>query len=402
MLHKRTNIIKDFFLKVICMSLFLLFPFIINAATTISVKKNIIPAPIEISGWIPYWRTATGTADAISHIKYFSEISPFGFTVKNDGTIFDQIGIETLPWQNLIQIARQNKVKVIPTIMWSDGDAIDKVLSNPKLRKTHIAEIIKMLNTYNFDGVDIDYEGKKDTTRVYFSIFLHDLYNATGKRLVSCTIEPRTPLTSRFDTVQKDISYANDFVTINKYCDRVRIMTYDQGTIDLRLNETAQGPYNPIADTKWVEKVINLAAQTISKKKIIIGVATYGHEYEVTPKTNGYQYNFLTSFNPKYAQDIALLYGVNPKRNSAGELSFAYVPTSTPTVIQSVSATLNDTSIANTSNLVTSTQSFRFLSWSDASAIKDKIILAKKLGVRGIAIFKIDGGEDFTLWDIIK
>ena len=56
-----------------------------------------------------------------------------------------------------------------------------------------------------------------------------------------CTIEARTPLDSRYENIPKDIQYANDYVAINKYCDRVRIMTYDQGSIDLKLNAPAQG-----------------------------------------------------------------------------------------------------------------------------------------------------------------
>jgi spore germination protein YaaH len=43
----------------------------------------------------------------------------------------------------------------------------------------------------------------------------------------------------------------------------------------------------------------------------------------------------------------------------------------------------------------------RIVWWSDAGAIGDKIRLAKELGVRGIALFKLDGGEDPALWDIL-
>ena len=41
----------------------------------------------------------------------------------------------------------------------------------------------------------------------------------------------------------------------------------------------------------------------------------------------------------------------------------------------------------------------RLVWWSDASASADKMILAQTLGLRGIAIFKIDGGQDPLLWE---
>jgi spore germination protein YaaH len=355
--------------------------------------------PFQVAGWIPYWRTAQGTADALAHIGDFTQISPFGFTVKSDGTLADTMNIGAASWQTLIAAARAKGVKVIPTVMWSDTDAIDKVLSNTKLRKAHVQNIINMLNAGNFDGVDIDYEGKKDSDENYFSLFLQELWNATGKRLVVCSIEPRTPLDSRFSVIPQNITYANDFVAINKYCDQVRIMTYDQGTVDLKLDKAANGLYEPIADTAWVEKVVKLAEQQISKKKIVIGVATYGHEYQVTRTSNGFQYNFLTSFDPDYALDIAQSFSITPSRNTAGELSFVYVPTSTPaTLTQTGTANIGTTTGQGNIGIGT----FNFVSWSDASAIADKIALAKKLGVLGIAIFKIDGGEDPGLWKILK
>ncbi len=385
------------------------FPRVSNAVTVTTVTKKATTPTLHIAGWIPYWRTVAGTADATAHITDFNEVSPFGFTVKNDGELYDAMNLASTSWQTLIATARANGVKVIPTITWSDPDAIDAVLRSPTLRKAHVQAIIAMLNKYNFDGVDIDYENKYDTTEPYFSLFLHDLWNATGKRLVVCSIEPRTPLSSRFDVIPAHVTYANDYTALNKYCDQVRIMTYDQGTVDLRLDASAIGPYDPIADTQWVTKVINLAAQTISKKKIYIGVATYGHEYEVTPVAGGYTYNFLTSFDPAYALGIASSYNLAPLRDSAGELNVIYTPTSTTPVLPASDNQTNNTPVATTSTIVSSsasvsaqTKPFNYLSWSDAQAVQDKITLAKKLGVAGIAIFKIDGGEDPALWTVLQ
>ncbi len=384
----------------------------VSAVTT----KKVAVIPLEISGWIPYWRTATGTAEAINHISVFKELSPFGYTVKLDGTLYDPMNIGQEPWTTLIQTAKANKVKIIPTVMWSNADNIYATLKSPTKRKAHIQAIVTMVKSNNFDGVDIDYEGKSAETKKYFSLFLKELWNSIGNKIVSCTIEARTPLDSRFVMIPKDIQYANDYVEINKYCDRVRIMTYDQGTVDLKLNALSSGPYVPVSDPKWVEKVITLASKTISKKKITIGVATYGYEYTVTPVQGGYVYDRETSFNPNYALSIASAFGVASSRSVAGELNLIYTPTSTPLVTTSTTLATTtpslDTSLFGQSAVTSSSGGattspqvsapFRLLVWSDAQAVKDKIALAKKLGVRGISIFKIDGGADPAIWNVLK
>jgi len=391
--------------------------FAASAAKKPAAKPKVIPpAPFEVSGWIPYWRTATGTADAIAHIDALKEINPFGYRVKTDGGLYDAMHIGEEPWQTLITTAQQKKVRVIPTVMWSNTNAIDTVLKSPKLRRAHIKEIVRAVTEHGFDGIDIDYEGKKAETKKYFALFLQELYKAMGKKWVVCTIEARTPMESRFRKIPPDIRYANDFVAINKYCDRVRIMTYDQGAIDLTLNEAAPGPYVPVADPLWVEKVIALTGETIAKKKIVIGVATYGYEFSVTSIPEGYEYRLKWAFNPRYAVELAQALHVTPERNSAGELSFRYMPTSTPAlpspeeargtsmlanVIAATTSTMTVTA-TTTAPTATSTAPFRLVWWSDANAIKDKIALAKKLGVRGVAIFKIDGGEDPAMWSVVK
>jgi spore germination protein len=165
--------------------------------------------------------------------------------------------------------------------------------------------IVDEVEVNEFDGIDIDFEGKKYETKPYFSKFLQELYKAMGKKWVQCTIESRTPIKDRYPDgdVPKDAGqYVNDFAVINKNCDRVRFMTYDQQTIDQVREAEIVEPYGPVADTVWVEKAIREAMKTIPKRKIMIGIATYGYEWDVTTYANNeHTYDLLWTFNPHYA-----------------------------------------------------------------------------------------------------
>ncbi len=385
-----------------------------QAATKATTSK------LEFSGWLPYWRVASSTKDVLPHLDQLTEVNPFGYTVKKDGTLNDALKVGSPEWQNLFKEAKTKKVRIVPTVMWSDTESIHTILSNKKLRKKHIASIVEMVTTNNFDGVDIDYEGKRAEDRDNYSAFLKELSAAFAKdkanKWLMCTIEARTPPVDLYKTIPADLEYANDFKEINKYCDRVRLMTYDQQRADLTLNKASTGLYAPVADTAWVRKVVTLAAKDIDKSKLVLGVATYGYIYQVMPYDDGsgYSYTVLEAFNPKYGTDTAKEYGITPARNSAGEMSFTYVPKSTPRTlpnnaelqakapkgtISALRTALGATALAKEKG----TQSpFSMLVWSDAKAIEDKVKLARELGIRGVAVFKFDGGEDPGMWKVLK
>ncbi|MEK7531347.1 MAG: glycosyl hydrolase family 18 protein [Patescibacteria group bacterium] len=380
-------------------------PFVFSG---LEVQATKAQAKLEVSGWIPYWRKDRGVTEALQHLDAFTEINPFGYSVKINGTLADTAKMNEEPWTSLITSAKAKKIRIIPTVMWSDTEAIHRILSNQKTRIALEDEITALVKNNNYDGIDIDFEGKRAETMDYFSTFLKGLYQRMGKKWVMCTIEIRTPLESRYDNIPKDIRYANDFVAINKYCDRVRFMAYDQGTIDVVLNRARMAPYIPVADPAWVEKSILLVAKNIPKKKISIGLATYGYEYTFTKLSErGYRYDLEWALNPKYGIDLAKSLGITPTRNASNEISFMYTPTSTASLVSQNSQEeggqpLSTSSVAQNLPGAPLKGPTNIVWWSDAIAIKDKIDLAKKLGVRGVSIFKIDGGADPGLWEVLK
>jgi len=387
------------------LSAILLFGALLAPGTMLAATK----AKFYYSGWLPYWKQQAGAQDTALNLDKLHEISPFSYEVKSDGTLVDKLKINEGFWPAWLSAARDMKIKIIPTIAWFDGQGLHNLLSNKKKRIAHEDAIAKLVKTQNFDGIDIDYEAKRAETKEYFSTFLYGLairLHPMGKTL-SCTIETRIPPTSRYSYTgtPDDYLYSNDYVQINKYCDQVRIMTYDQGIIDVDLDVTKGGDklYAPVSDPDWVKKVLTEATKTINPKKIMLGIPTYGYEYQVTAQNGIITYERLRSHTFVQAMARATSTGSVPTRNNAGELSFTYATSSyvygvSPNLTWTLGSALN----AVLANAKTASSTIRFVSFADAKSAEGLIAVAKKFGLRGVVFFKLDGDQDQNVWSVMK
>ncbi|MCA9359570.1 hypothetical protein KC850_00855 [Candidatus Kaiserbacteria bacterium] len=364
----------------------------------------------DVGVWIPWWTEEAGVESALDNIRDIDIIYPFVFEVNSDGSLKNRVNFKDDHWEELFDEADDERVDVIPTIAWFDGQAIHNVLSDKKKRKSHIDEIVKMVKKYRFDGVNIDYESKLGETIGYYSDFLEELEDALGRKDLTCTIEARTPPDSRWKEVPEVIQYANDYREMNKHCDWVEIMAYDQQRADLKLNEERRGvPYMPVADTDWVEKVIKLALEDIDEDKIMLGVATYGRAWDVTVAPEWYRdYKQVSAINHTRILEVAEKYNSPIGRTEGGEAVISYFPEDSPWKIFNALPTPKGTPKgfeAAAKALMVATYAnieipVRVIIWSDAEAIDEKIDLVDKYDLRGVAVFKVDGEEDSKMWKL--
>ena len=77
--------------------------------------------------------------------------------------------------------------------------------------------------------------------------------------------------------------------------------------------------------------------KTINPKKVMLGIPTYGYEYQVSWTNGVTTYQRVRSFTFQEAMDRADLVGIAPTRDNADELSYAY---QTSTYVSAISATL--------------------------------------------------------------
>jgi len=133
-------------------------------------------------------------------------------------------------------------------------------------------------------------------------------------------------------------------------------------------------PYAPNADISWVRKVLDYNLKFIDKEKLILGIPTYGWDTQYTKlKTGGYSYEVMRSAPLADYLQIAKDNNVIPSRDGTGSLSFTYVKNGTNRVVY----------------------------LSDYFSVQIAYEEAKRRGLKGVTLFKVDGAEDPLIWNIL-
>jgi len=165
-----------------------------------------------------------------------------------------------------LSIMDKSGVKVLPLLTNNigsvfRGDIVHRILNNPEKRDRLINDIIKYLNQYKLDGINIDFEDlveKKNEALVQFQKSLYEKMHAKGL-LVSQDVQPFNE-----DYNFKELSNYNDYVIL---------MAYDQFS-------DGTGP-GPICHQKWIEGAVDDAIKKISNNKLILAVAGFGYDWKM-------------------------------------------------------------------------------------------------------------------------
>lgn len=134
----------------------------------------------------------------------------------------------------------------------------------------------------------------------------------------------------------------------------------------------------------------------------MLGIPTYGYEYEVSWNDNVTTYQEVRAWDYFDAMDRADSLGISPTRNNAGELSFTFTSS---TYIQAPLDLINYVSSTEPAVLMThdpNASTTFFVSFPDAVSELQKVALAKQYGLRGVMFFKMDGDIDPAIWNSLN
>ena len=367
-------------------TIIILFSFLLSVffVSNVFAKTN----PFYYGVWLPFWEKQAGATDISLHTDNVNEISPFSYEIGSNGKIIDSLKIDSGNWNAWFSSLKDLNIKIIPTIAWFNGNKIYSLLSVSKTRQAEEDAIKNLVVSNHFDGIDIDFESMLPKTEPYYSLFIQGLAQRLHpiKKTLTCTIVPRAPLDSLYlnppTSTQK---YAENYSVLNKYCDEIRIMAYDQSLNDVKLNlSKGSGTfYAPVADPDWVKKILDLALKDINPQKIMLGIPTYGYEYQVSWNNGVTTYQRVRSFTFRQAMDRGDSIGMAPIRNNAGELSYLYASTTfvkgMPSSLTWYVSSTEPAFIASSSAKGLNTL---YISFPDATSFQTEIMLAKSYGDR--------------------
>ena len=226
-----------------------------------------------VFGYFPSWQNYDSI---IQNIRFdlLTHIGIYSFDVDSSGNLNAP---NSWPWNKLINLAKQNNVKIILTITSSDSVTIHKILSDSTNQNRLFTNIRTEIIDFSLQGINVDFENlaNKDKSTPINS-FLRNFKNYLVK------INPDLELS--FASPAVNLGYW-DFQGLARSCDYLFIMCYDYFGSWSRVS----GPSSPFYGTQPylshnVSTTINDDYKNIDPQKLILGVPYYGNLWKTNSK----------------------------------------------------------------------------------------------------------------------
>lgn len=168
-------------------------------------------------------------------------------------------------YAKVMKYCKDHGVRTHAGVALMGSEPLHALLTQTECRQRLINSIVKTVAAEGYDGVNIDFELMAPGDKAVFTSFLRELKNALGpQKDLSVAVFARTGI--------ETWPVAYDYDAIGEIADRVIVMAYDYSYKD-------SGP-GPIAPLWWVQDVADYMLKHIPREKILMGMPTYGYDWD--------------------------------------------------------------------------------------------------------------------------
>lgn len=283
------------------------------------------------------------------HAEYIDILMPFWYSIHPDGSIEDR-GAR----REVINFAHASGIPVVPLVNNAKIGTSAGFLVDPAARQEAAAELKALVSEMGYDGVHIDFELLPPYWREELTSFIAEIRAALGPdKHLSAAVFPQVD-------VPYEVSGVHDYAALSGFCDFVVLMGYDR--------HYAGGPPGPISPDDWIERNIYHALYELGvpADKFVLAVGGYGYDWSAGG-------GVATSIPSRFIADLAYRRG----------------------------ATLEWDSASRNPYFVYYEGRVRHEVWyQDERVMSQRIALARKYGLRGLALWRV-GYETPETWSVI-
>ena len=232
-----------------------------------AVPDGVVASPPEsgrrvLGYYTPYDPTSWATLEA--HADRIDLVATQWVTIDACGRLASQDD------QSLKRFAQARGILVLPTLLTLSNWLNHRLLTDDETSARAIAEIVAYVTAEGYDGFDLDLEAVPADDRAAYTAFVARLAAALherGKVLALAVPAKSTDTTTGW-------AGAYDFAALGAHADLITVMAYEF--------HGAWGGPGPVAPYDSVERVVAFATSQIPPEKVLLGIATYGHDWNTT------------------------------------------------------------------------------------------------------------------------
>jgi spore germination protein len=220
-----------------------------------------------------YYENSASQPSLHAYASYLNQIPTDTFAINAAGKISGAAPVKALAFahshgmQTFATVSNFGKSGFVPGIA-------EAIVNNPSHSARAIQEMLRVVGTYGYSGVNVDFEAVPHRDRVAFSAFIQAVAEAMRPAAYLTVLSVPAELE---DNPNDSWTGAFDFKALAPNVDILQLMTYDENG--------PWGPPGPVAGLDWVEPCVQFAVSVVPSSKISLGIPVYGYDWNLTRKT---------------------------------------------------------------------------------------------------------------------